>query len=53
MDGRWVKEFVVVWLTWTAVARAQAADEYCTRMRESIQCVYKNTSQVRSLLFSE
>ncbi|XP_037796870.1 uncharacterized protein LOC119592120 [Penaeus monodon] len=45
MDGRWVKEFVVVWLTWTAVARAQAADEYCTRMRESIQCVYKNTSQ--------
>ncbi|XP_063597503.1 uncharacterized protein LOC134774115 [Penaeus indicus] len=45
MDGRWVKGFVAVWLTWIAVTRVQAADEYCTRMNESIRCVYKNTSQ--------
>lgn len=45
MDGRWMRAVVVVWLTWIAVARVQAVDEYCTRTRESIRCVYKNTSQ--------
>lgn len=51
MDGRWMRAVVVVWLTWIAVARVQAVDEYCTRTRESIRCVYKNTSQVRRRFF--